>query len=89
MSSTDRPDPDMSCPELIERITAYLDDVLPADERAELEEHLQGCPGCRTVLGQWRTVIDLAGRLTEADVDDTDERTRDRLLSTFRDLRRR
>jgi hypothetical protein len=41
------------------------------------------------VFAQWRTIIALAGRLTEADVDNTDEITRDRLISTFRGLRRR
>ena len=41
------------------------------------------------MLAQWRTIIALAGRLTEADVDNTDEITRDRLISTIRGLRRR
>jgi len=41
------------------------------------------------VLAQWRTIVALAGRLTEADVDNTDEVTRDRLISTMRALRRR
>jgi hypothetical protein len=41
------------------------------------------------VLAQWRTIIALAGRLTEDDVDNTDEITRDRLISIIRGLRRR
>jgi hypothetical protein len=62
---------------------------LPDAVRAQVDEHLDGCDGCQNVLAQWRTVIDLAGRLTEDDVDNTDEITRDRLMSTIRGLRRR
>ena len=81
--------PDLQCREFVELVTAYLDDALPDDERARVDHHLEGCQGCRTVLAQWRSVIDLAGRLTQADVDNTDDYTRDRLLSTLRALRRR
>jgi anti-sigma factor RsiW len=82
-------DADMACKEFVELITAYLDGALPDDVRADVDEHLDMCDGCQNVLAQWRTIIALAGRLTEADVDNTDELTRDRLISTFRGLRRR
>jgi anti-sigma factor RsiW len=89
------PDPDqprrseLACEDVVQLITAYLDGDLPDDMRADVDEHLDGCDGCRNVLAQWRTIIALAGRLTEADVDNTDEITRDRLISTIRGLRRR
>jgi predicted anti-sigma-YlaC factor YlaD len=89
------PDPDqprrseLACQDVVQLITAYLDGDLPDDMRADVDEHLDGCDGCRNVLAQWRTIIALAGRLTEADVDNTDEITRDRLISTVRGLRRR
>jgi anti-sigma factor RsiW len=70
-------------------VTAYLDDELPEDVRAQVDEHLAGCDGCQNVLAQWRTIVALAGRLTEDDVDNTDEVTRDRLISAMRGLRRR
>jgi hypothetical protein len=57
--------------------------------RTQVVTHLAGCDGCQNVLAQWRTVIDLAGRLSEDDVDNTDEVTRDRLISILRSLRRR
>jgi anti-sigma factor RsiW len=79
----------MACENVVQLITAYLDGDLPDDVRAEVDEHLDGCDGCQNVLAQWRTIIALAGRLTEADVDNTDEITRDRLISTIRGLRRR
>lgn len=87
---TDHPvDFDQECKEFVELVTAYLDDALPDDVRADVDRHLDVCEGCRNVLTQWRTVVSLAGRLTEADVQNTDELTRDRLMSTFRSLRRR
>jgi anti-sigma factor RsiW len=79
----------MACEDVVQLITAYLDGALPDDARARIDEHLDGCDGCQNVLAQWRTIIALAGRLTEADVDNTDEITRDRLISTIRGLRRR
>lgn len=89
MSPHHPPDRELACKEFVELITAYLDGALPDDLRADVDEHLDTCDGCRNVLAQWRTVINLAGRLTEADVANTDDLTRDRLISTFRGLRRR
>lgn len=86
----DRPGhPDLACKDVVELLTAYLDGALPDDVRAQVDEHLDGCHGCQNVLAQWRTIIALAGRLTEEDVDNTDEMTRDRLMSIVRGLRRR
>ncbi|HEX2370423.1 MAG TPA: zf-HC2 domain-containing protein [Acidimicrobiia bacterium] len=82
-------DSDMACKDFVELITSYLDDALPHDVRADVEKHLGRCDGCHNVLAQWRTIITLTGRLTEADVDNTDEITRDRLIETLRGLRRR
>jgi anti-sigma factor RsiW len=79
----------MACKELVELITAYLDDALPDDVRADVDEHFEVCDGCKNVLAQWRTIIAVASRLTQADVDNADEFTRDRLMSTLRGLRRR
>jgi anti-sigma factor RsiW len=86
----DRPSrPDMACKDVVELLTAYLDGAMPDEVRAQVDEHLDGCDGCQNVLAQWRTTIALAGRLTEDDVDNTDEITRDRLISIVRGLRRR
>jgi anti-sigma factor RsiW len=82
-------DADLWCRQFVQLVTAYVEDTLPEHMQASVDQHLSGCPGCRNVLAQWRTVISLAGQLTEADVDSTDDVTRDRLLSLFRGLRRR
>jgi len=36
------------CGRIIERLTAYIDELLPEQERAEVERHLGACPPCRT-----------------------------------------
>ncbi|MEY9874624.1 putative anti-sigma-YlaC factor YlaD [Streptacidiphilus sp. MAP12-33] len=51
----------MTCSELVELVTAYLDGAL--DERSEtlLVIHLDGCPSCRTLLEQHQQLIQLLG----------------------------
>lgn len=77
------------CIEFVELVTDYLDDALPDRVTEQVDEHLRGCDGCSTVLSQWRTVVGLAGRLTEDEVNRIDPFTRDHLMTTFRRARRR
>ena len=37
------------CRRILDRLTAYVDGDLHADERAGIDRHLAACPGCRTV----------------------------------------
>jgi anti-sigma factor RsiW len=80
---------DLPCVEFVDLITAYLEDALPQVLRARVDAHLETCPGCPNAIAQLRTVVDLSGRLTEADVEDLDPLEREALMSTFRRLRRR
>jgi anti-sigma factor RsiW len=80
---------DQRCIELVELLTAYMEDDLDAQTRRAFDEHLEGCPGCRAALDQWRTVTGLAGRLTSADLARLDPYLRERFLSTFLAPRRR
>ena len=73
--------PEMTCQELVEVITAYLEGKLSAAERARFEAHLSGCDGCRTYLDQMRQTIRLVGALSEEDIPDD---ARDKLLDVFR-----
>jgi anti-sigma factor RsiW len=72
----------LSCQELVELVTDYLEGALPADDRARFEEHLVPCNGCREYVAQMRTTIELAGELTPADVTPEAEQA---LLEAFRD----
>ncbi|HET9250423.1 MAG TPA: zf-HC2 domain-containing protein [Actinomycetota bacterium] len=74
----------MSCNELVELVTDYLEGTLPAEERARFEEHVAGCDGCTTYLEQFRITIRLTGMLSEEQIA---PEARDDLLGVFRDWR--
>jgi anti-sigma factor RsiW len=35
-----------NCRRTAERLAAYVDEILPADEQGEVERHLEQCPPC-------------------------------------------
>jgi len=57
------------CREAVELMSEYLDDVLPARDRARLEAHLEGCPHCSEHLAQLRVTIETLGRARPEDLD--------------------
>jgi anti-sigma factor RsiW len=71
----------LSCQELVELVTDYLDGVLTDEERRRFDEHLSGCDGCRTYLEQMRTTIQLSGALSPREISPEAERA---LLEAFR-----
>ena len=75
----------MTCKELVELVTEYLEGMLPEDARIRMERHLSGCDGCATYLEQMRQTIRLTGRLREENL--TAQQRYD-LLTLFRDWRR-
>ena len=56
---------EMSCRELVELVTEYLEGALPADQVVRFEEHLDRCPGCAAYLDQMRATVASLGRLEE------------------------
>ena len=75
----------LSCQELVELVTEYLEGALPGSERRRFEQHPAGCPHCTAYLEQMRLVIKASGRLGE---DDLEPAARDALLDAFRDWKR-
>ena len=71
----------VTCREVVELVTGYLEHALPSGETALFEQHLNFCEGCVVYVEQMRRTIDAAGRLTE---DDVPAPARDRLLAAFR-----
>ena len=71
----------MSCKELVELVTDYLEGVLPSEERARFEEHISQCPGCEIYLEQMRQFIRTLGKLNE---DSIPPPARETLLQAFR-----
>lgn len=76
---------ELTCQELVELITSYLDDALTSEERQRLERHLTYCRGCRAYLEQMRATLRLVGRLS---VEDLPDDLREGLLAAFRSLRK-
>lgn len=71
----------MSCKELVEVVTDYLEGAMPASDRARFAAHLDACPCCVTYLEQLRQTIDALGELREESLS---EETRGQLLQAFR-----
>lgn len=76
---------DLTCQELVELVTDYLEGVLPNDVRTRFDEHLAVCPGCETYLDQIRETASLMG---EIPVDSISAEMRTTLLFAFRDFHR-
>lgn len=72
---------DLTCRELVELVTAYLDGSLPPPERWRFQLHLRGCESCWAYLEQMRLTIQSVGRLSE---DDIPAPALDSLLGAFR-----
>ena len=72
----------MTCQELVELVTEYLEGTMPRPDRARFEKHLAVCPGCVEYVEQIRQTVRASGRLREESLDAA---TRDRLLDLFRD----
>ena len=71
---------EMSCKELIELVTDYLEGTLLARDRSRFEAHLSECDGCKNYLEQMRLMIKLIGRLPEDILDPKAEKA---LLQAF------
>jgi predicted anti-sigma-YlaC factor YlaD len=58
-----RLDRELACREVVELVTAYLEDALDPIDRERFEEHLVFCDGCENYLEQMRTTVRLTGRV--------------------------
>ncbi len=74
----------LTCVELVELVSDYLEGDLSPGERARFDAHLAECDGCQAYVEQMRTVIALTGRLTQESIPPEGERA---LLDAFRHWR--
>ena len=79
------PTEELTCQELVEIVTDYLEGAMPSEDRLRFEEHLVGCPGCTAYVEQMRETVRLTGALREDDVDPV---VLERLLKSFQDWKR-
>lgn len=71
----------VTCQELVELLTEYLEGVLDPAVRADVERHIVICRGCSNYVEQMRCTIDLVGRAGD---DEPDEPSAEQLLGMFR-----
>ena len=81
MSSPRSTERALTCHEVVELVTDYLEDALPDEARRRVEEHLSGCDGCTRYLAQMRETIRLTGMLTEEQIP---EEQKTALVDAFR-----
>jgi anti-sigma factor RsiW len=74
---------ELTCKEIVELVSDYLDGALTRRRRRAFEAHLAGCDGCRRYVEQMRETIRITGTLGPGAPDDEQ---RERLLELFRDL---
>ena len=77
-----RQPPGLSCRELVELVTDYLEGALPPDQRARFEKHVAGCVNCAAYVRQMRETIVLLGTLP---ADALSREAEDELRAAFRD----
>jgi predicted anti-sigma-YlaC factor YlaD len=75
----------ISCRELVELVTDYLDGALTPEETKRMDEHLKLCAPCGAYVEQMRTTARLAAAAT-AELDLRPDRTE--LLRAFTEFRR-
>jgi predicted anti-sigma-YlaC factor YlaD len=76
---------ELSCQELVELVTDYLEGAMPEGLRLRFERHVAECSGCRTYLEQMRLTIRATGTLT---VEAVTPEAEEALLEAFRGFRR-
>jgi anti-sigma factor RsiW len=55
----------VTCEQLVEALTDYLEGVLDDEQRGEIERHIVFCRGCATYVDQMRHTVALVGRLAD------------------------
>lgn len=75
----------MSCQELVELVTDYLEGTLAWRDRRRVARHLRDCDACVEYVAQMRETLDLLGTVP---VDTISPEAQATLLEAFRDLKR-
>jgi predicted anti-sigma-YlaC factor YlaD len=72
---------EITCAELVEIVTDYLEGTMQEADRCHFEAHLDECAYCRNYLEQMRQTIAALGELREESIPPD---AREALLETFR-----
>ena len=74
---------DLTCKEVVELVTDYLENALSAAEGRRFERHLKGCSRCVEHLEQLRTTLVILGTLREESLDPGVLRELERRLASW------
>jgi anti-sigma factor RsiW len=72
----------LTCRQLVELVTDYLENRLSPAARARFEQHLAACDGCSAYVEQMRLTLRALGRLPEERLSGG---AREAMLTAFRD----
>ncbi len=75
----------LSCQQVVELVTEYLEQALLPEMRQRFEEHVAGCPGCENFLEQMQRTIDMLHQIGRGSVFPA---TKQELLQLFRDWKK-
>jgi anti-sigma factor RsiW len=78
-----KPSADMTCHELVELVTTYLEGALPPPESGRFEAHLRGCSGCQVHVSQMRLMVSTLPQLQPSAGEDLSVE-QGRILELFR-----
>ena len=76
---------DLTCQELVELVTEYLEEALSPRDRVRFEEHLRTCPPCQAHLTQVQETVRITGRIPAEPLSGSVEHD---LLEAFRGWKR-
>lgn len=76
--------PNLTCRDVVELVTDYLEGQIADVERRAMDEHLGECPGCAEYIRQMRLTIAALRGLASDEV--MFPQTRDALLAAFGEL---
>jgi anti-sigma factor RsiW len=65
---TAMPADELTCKELVELVTAYVENALPPNDHRRFEEHLATCEFCTEYLRQIRLTIGALGNLPDESI---------------------
>jgi hypothetical protein len=72
----------VTCREMVELVTDYLDGALPEHEARSFEEHIEDCHVCGRYLEQMKITLRTVGRISGESISAD---ARDTLMHAFRD----
>jgi anti-sigma factor RsiW len=74
----------MTCRQVVELMTDYLEGALSVTDRARFEEHIAGCDGCRAYLAQLSTTRKVLRKLADEPIPPA---LQAELMKAFKDWR--